>query len=365
MTIGERIKALRRKNDLTQERLAEYLSVSSQAVSKWECGLACPDLALIGPLTKLLHVTADELLGLEQASQDERRAYFDAEYHQYWMKVDHAADLEIAKQAVTEYPGEYKYLEWLASVEWYVGYSFEYAETPKCTEYLESSIRHYQMIIEDCNDIEIRNRAISGIVWDYTTLKRYEEAKRYAEMYPMATETTRDELLARCLQGEELEEHRRNIAFKAFNAFCDTLHSMWDYSYMKNMRAMEIEETVIHTVIEDKNFLGFHWNLYFISMKRAINSAIENQYDDAVKHLCDARKYAIGFDKMFEAGITQYTSTLFEGVKVDVSNARNETGTYLDWFRETIAEKKEFDPIRETDRFKTILADAEAFERGE
>ena len=100
-------------------------------------------------------------------------------------------------------------------------------------------------------------------------------------------------------------------------------------------------------------------------MKRAINSAIENQYDDAVKHLCDARKYAIGFDKMFEAGITQYTSTLFEGVKVDVSNARNETGTYLDWFRETIAEKKEFDPIRETDRFKSILADAEAFERGE
>ncbi|MBQ8401190.1 MAG: hypothetical protein IJX14_04585, partial [Clostridia bacterium] len=112
-------------------------------------------------------------------------------------------------------------------------------------------------------------------------------------------------------------------------------------------------------------FLGFHWNLYFISMKRAINSAIKNQYDDAVKHLCDARKYAIRFDKMFEAGITQYTSTLFEGVKVDVSNARNETGTYLDWFRETIAEKKEFDPIRETDRFKAILADAEAFEKGE
>ena len=40
MTIGERIKVLRRKNDLTQERLAEYQSVSSQAVSKWECGVS-------------------------------------------------------------------------------------------------------------------------------------------------------------------------------------------------------------------------------------------------------------------------------------------------------------------------------------
>ena len=40
MTIGQRIKVLRRKNDLTQERLAEYLSVSSQAVSKWENGVS-------------------------------------------------------------------------------------------------------------------------------------------------------------------------------------------------------------------------------------------------------------------------------------------------------------------------------------
>jgi len=36
MAIGDRIKELRRKNDLTQERLAEYLSVSPQAVSELE-----------------------------------------------------------------------------------------------------------------------------------------------------------------------------------------------------------------------------------------------------------------------------------------------------------------------------------------
>ena len=355
MTIGERIKILRRRNDLTQEKLAEYLAISSQAVSKWECGLTCPDLNLIGPLTKLFHVTADELLGLSSETQNERKAYFDAEYHQYWLKVDHAADLEIAKQAVSEYPGEYKYLEWLASVEWYVGYGLEYAGTPKCTEYLESSIRHYQRIIEDCNDAEIRNKAISGIVWDYATLGRDEEAKRYAEMYPPETETTRDELLAKCLHGDALEKHRRNMVYKTFQAFCGALHSMWGYSSMKNLSAMEIEAAAIRLVVEDENYLGFHWNLYFISMERAVNSALENRYDDAIRFLHEARNHAVGYDRMEEVGRNKFTCALLEDVVVDVSDSRNETGTYLEWFQKTIMEQKEFIPLHEREDFRELL----------
>ena len=155
MTIGERIKALRKKNDLTQEKLADYLCVSYQAVSKWECEMSNPDLSLIGPLTKLLHVSADELLGLIPKKVDERKAYFDAEYHQYWKKDDHEADLEIARKAVAEYPTDYRYLEWLATNEWYVGYSTKYCGTQTEKELLASSIRHYEMILEDCTDREV------------------------------------------------------------------------------------------------------------------------------------------------------------------------------------------------------------------
>lgn len=36
MTIGEKIKYLRQKNDVTQEKLAEYLNITYQSVSKWE-----------------------------------------------------------------------------------------------------------------------------------------------------------------------------------------------------------------------------------------------------------------------------------------------------------------------------------------
>ena len=40
MTIGERIGALRRAAGLSQERLAEQLGVSRQAIGKWEAGVS-------------------------------------------------------------------------------------------------------------------------------------------------------------------------------------------------------------------------------------------------------------------------------------------------------------------------------------
>ncbi len=67
--IGQKIKELRKKADMTQDRLADYLGVSAQAVSKWECGIATPDLSLIPPLCRLLGCSADELLGIGTAAE--------------------------------------------------------------------------------------------------------------------------------------------------------------------------------------------------------------------------------------------------------------------------------------------------------
>ena len=70
--IGQKIKDLRKKADLTQDRLADYLGVSAQAVSKWELGQTAPDLSLIAPLCRVLGCSADELLGVETEQEDPR-----------------------------------------------------------------------------------------------------------------------------------------------------------------------------------------------------------------------------------------------------------------------------------------------------
>jgi len=71
MNLGEKIKELRKSKGITQEQLADMLVVSSQAVSKWETGVANPDLALIPDLAKMFEVSTDELLGVDNKDKSE------------------------------------------------------------------------------------------------------------------------------------------------------------------------------------------------------------------------------------------------------------------------------------------------------
>ena len=62
MNLGERIKALRKQNNLSQEQLAEKLNVSRQAVSKWESNTAYPDISNLILLRDIFGVTLDYLV---------------------------------------------------------------------------------------------------------------------------------------------------------------------------------------------------------------------------------------------------------------------------------------------------------------
>jgi transcriptional regulator with XRE-family HTH domain len=61
-TIGRRIAQLRKEQGLTQEELAQKMDVSSQAVSKWENDVSCPDISLLPQLADTLHTTTDYIL---------------------------------------------------------------------------------------------------------------------------------------------------------------------------------------------------------------------------------------------------------------------------------------------------------------
>ena len=64
--IGNFIKEIRKKNNLTQKELADKLGVTYQAVSKWETGLNIPDIAIIRQISKMYDVDINEILDGEK-----------------------------------------------------------------------------------------------------------------------------------------------------------------------------------------------------------------------------------------------------------------------------------------------------------
>lgn len=68
MQIGSRLAVCRQNKNLTQEALAGKLGVTPQALSKWERGISLPDVSMLADIARVLEISVDWLLGVEQQS---------------------------------------------------------------------------------------------------------------------------------------------------------------------------------------------------------------------------------------------------------------------------------------------------------
>ena len=71
--VGKFIKKLRKDNNLTQQDLAEKLSVTYQAVSKWENGKSIPDISTLKLISDIFNVNIDELL---DGNKSKKKTFF-------------------------------------------------------------------------------------------------------------------------------------------------------------------------------------------------------------------------------------------------------------------------------------------------
>ena len=120
--IGERIAYYRRLNAMTQEELAERLSVSAQAISKWEQKINSPDIMLLPEIADVFSVSVDELFGRKVNTEpvfelvetvpweDDRKIRF-AVYHGKKLVQQSAHELQCGTNTINihfDYGNEYK-----------------------------------------------------------------------------------------------------------------------------------------------------------------------------------------------------------------------------------------------------------------
>ena len=77
--ISDKIKQLREQAGLSQSQLAKKLDVTRSSVNAWEMGLSTPTTQYIVAMTKLFHVSADYILGIEVDQSISLRGYTEEE----------------------------------------------------------------------------------------------------------------------------------------------------------------------------------------------------------------------------------------------------------------------------------------------
>lgn len=96
MNIGSVIMNKRKALGYTQQVLADKLHVSSQAVSKWENGTACPEIELLPAIATILGTSVDALLGYRSAVvTDYEKRYQTDDY--YWGLIPNNLCYEIMR----------------------------------------------------------------------------------------------------------------------------------------------------------------------------------------------------------------------------------------------------------------------------
>ena len=71
MTLGEKIQKLRKQRGLSQEALAEKVTVTRQTISKWELGSSEPTAANLAELAALFEMSISELVDPQKYRSEE------------------------------------------------------------------------------------------------------------------------------------------------------------------------------------------------------------------------------------------------------------------------------------------------------
>lgn len=87
--VGQFIAQKRKEKNLTQENLAERISVSNKSISKWERGKCMPDYSIVESLCKELGIRISELMDGEEKENNSLPTYDDQQTLEMLARIQH------------------------------------------------------------------------------------------------------------------------------------------------------------------------------------------------------------------------------------------------------------------------------------
>ena len=219
MSFGQIIKKLRRERDMTQEQLAEILSISPQAISRWENDMAMPDISLIAPLCHLFHITSDKLLEIDLSQRQKNIDTICEEADKYSQRGYLEEARTILENGMRKYPDTTKLMYHLMHLSF-----LQYACNGE-NKYIEETIKFGEYILAQSTENSQRHGAIQVLCYSYRNVGRIEEAVKLAESMPFMFES-KESLLASIYSGDKAYDAKQTEIYTLFQKLSNALFGL-------------------------------------------------------------------------------------------------------------------------------------------
>lgn len=355
---GENIKNFRKEKDITQEQFAEMLCVSCQSVSRWESAVCYPDIELLPTIAKILGISVDYLLGVNEITENEDVENYLERFQNAISQGKINECIEIAREGVKEYPNNYVLLDKLMYALFVSG--DDDGNIPEWKDNMEKYDAEItalgERIMKYCPDLNIRLSATARLAFNHCEHGRTDIGRKIYESLP-PMELCRELQIWWALKKEEklpflqkaiMESHELLQSFIWLLADADVVDI--DTELIAIKKVFELEKLIL-----DGNRPKNNWGATWLDFDIAKRYALLGDYENMYKHLRMSVNNAKEFDN--RPDVQKYNAVLVgEIIEKKTDFETSDTRTLCEILRDKWLIHDEFDSVRDSDEFKEIIS---------
>lgn len=312
ISIGQKIKDLRKRDGRKQEDLAKALGVTSQAVSRWEANGCYPDMGMIPAIANYFHITIDELFGYNNDRNNKIKEYSDKASYLLNNDKDMTECIAWIKKGLDEFPAEIVLKCQLAAALNKQGWN---AKGEKPNKYWEEAASLYEELLAD------EESCITPLLSIYAELEEYEKAEKIACKQPSVS-LSKEVLLGRIYGAENAKQYQGEAVITLLNELRfavdvvitnneELLHSQEGLDILSSLRQF------YEKILGDECY-GFHSDFCFIDILCAVIAGNIGDYDSAFSY----------FDSAFEQYI-KFKQYMTINAKAELQESKHFKTTFL------------------------------------
>ncbi len=336
INIGENIRHYRMQKELTQEKVADALGVSCQAVSRWELGGSYPDIEMLPKIANYFHITLDELFGHSKENEERINEIIlkADEYLNIRDEIDEC--VSFLRLASEEFPTEgriwYRFglaLSFLVNCnndikikkDNIVGDAVEFdVESNINNELLQELIRVYERTLTMNISRDERDVIAISLSSYYAVMGMYDKAAKLASEQSTIY-AGREYLMAIASDESYRDANVFNFMIALFRMLKYTV--LWSIGTKHSLRSSEkgieilLRTVEFYTRLFDEDIGLLHSDIYDIYIGCACICARMKNYDELKRFIDLAIHHRKEYEQLREASEYKHSSSMFSTIEYD------------------------------------------------